>query len=1057
MRIRLVMSLAALLAAAGCASSDMVQVPTEGPSIPGRPQAANAVPNPYCAPLTSADIDADLAALFVKNAWPDVNSTKGKFQAVENLLDAGDIDGARAATKSLIGFLANKQSNLTPAERAASQALYDKTIADLWCFVGISGQVFDLNPGDPAKAFDVPGVGGVQFPANVVPVGTIVSLTSLVGGPCPLGTTLDCYPGYLAINLYPNTVLPTPATVVLCPPSTAPATLAIGHQDDALGFRILDPVPVPGLLATTCSTTASSSGPAGWFAQMLREATDLLLPTPLQASSVMFLGGIGGLTTRFSPFGLINTTLTAVGGTGGTATRFAPPAGPSLNPPLPPVYVEGNVGTTVTTNLPSVTVATPGGDANGSNPVAGVTVTFTTSAAQLYDPDSEATVCDAQGNVPASGSVQVVTNASGVATVPCLRFGTKAGFANLAATFDPTSLGFPNANLVTITATDANSGSSNSLNWLVKSTAGVPTRLGFATAPSTTGQAGVPLTQQPVLQLLDAFDNEVSVAGVTVTATVTTGGGTAAGNTATSDAAGRVTFTGLAVGGAVAGVSQTLSFEFSGATQPLTSSLLLSAGPAAQLAITTQPSATARAGEAFSTQPVVSIQDQYGNVVITSTASVSATVASGSPALAGSTSVTAVGGVATFSGLRIDGLVGTRTLSFSLGSISSAPTTAIVVASGAPAQLVITQQPGGTAAAGQPFSIQPIVTVLDQFGNPVTDPAIVTAILASGPPTLQGTTSISTVAGVAQFTDLRFDGVVGDRTLQFTSGSLTSPVTTGSVTVTAGSVAAIRTFMGATPTQTYSYGPGLIAFTNASPAPRVLVTDTFGNPVANQAVYWASSTSNGGLLTVGATGTPTNAAGIAQAESWLLGDGLNQATAGLYAPGVPPALPGYQDAVFTATTPTGVSVWACSAAPTSKADLGPVSIKAPNGTIKKVTVQMSVTGSSSEMSNYDATLVARLNGPTGTILGTATGKVVLPGNNGNPTAVTFSFPSSIAKQAGSATIWFMPTVVTPATRKPQLWHSSATFKANDPCFSSVIYRPGTSTVAARGLVINVTN
>ncbi|MCC7133744.1 MAG: hypothetical protein IT352_13880, partial [Gemmatimonadales bacterium] len=170
MRIRLVMSLAALLAAAGCASSDVVQVPTEGPSIPGRPQAANAVPNPYCAPLTSADIDADLAALFVKNAWPDVNSTKGKFQAVENLLDAGDIDGARAATKALVAFLANKQSNLTAAERAASQALYDKTIADLWCFVGISGQVFDLNPGDPAKAFDVPGVGGVQFPANVVPV-----------------------------------------------------------------------------------------------------------------------------------------------------------------------------------------------------------------------------------------------------------------------------------------------------------------------------------------------------------------------------------------------------------------------------------------------------------------------------------------------------------------------------------------------------------------------------------------------------------------------------------------------------------------------------------------------------------------------------------------------------------------------------------------------------------------------------------------------------------------------------------------------------------------------
>ena len=56
---------------------------------------------------------------------------------------------------------------------------------------GISGIVFDLNPGDPAKAFGIPGVGAVYFPANVVPVGTLVAITNISGLPSPLNTRLD--------------------------------------------------------------------------------------------------------------------------------------------------------------------------------------------------------------------------------------------------------------------------------------------------------------------------------------------------------------------------------------------------------------------------------------------------------------------------------------------------------------------------------------------------------------------------------------------------------------------------------------------------------------------------------------------------------------------------------------------------------------------------------------------------------------------------------------------------------------------------------------------------
>ncbi len=164
------------------------------------------------------------------------------------------------------------------------------------------------------------------------------------------------------------------------------------------------------------------------------------------------------------------------------------------------------------------------------------------------------------------------------------------------------------------------------------------------------------------------------------------------------------------------------------------------------------------------------------------------------------------------------------------------------------------------------------------------------------------------------------------------------------------------------------------------------------------------------------------------------------------------------DAQFTATTPTGVSVFACAAGTGgSKTDLGGLSIKAPNGTIKKVTLWMSITGTASGLSNYGATFEARLNSPTGTLLKSTSGNVNLPGDNGNAVAVTFTFPTSIAKQSTSSVIWFKMTVAAPSNRKPQVWYSSATFKPNETCYDSKAFAPGSTTTFKRGLSINVTN
>ena len=70
---------------------------------------------------------------------------------------------------------------------------------------------------------------------------------------------------------------------------------------------------------------------------------------------------------------------------------------------------------------------------------------------------------------------------------------------------------------------------------------------------------------------------------------------------------------------------------------------------ASQLVIQTQPSATATAGQAFATQPVVEEVDQYGNLETGDNATVvTAALFSGAGPLQGTTTATVSGGVATF-------------------------------------------------------------------------------------------------------------------------------------------------------------------------------------------------------------------------------------------------------------------------------------------------------------------------------------------------------------------------------------------------------------------------
>ena len=198
--------------------------------------------------------------------------------------------------------------------------------------------------------------------------------------------------------------------------------------------------------------------------------------------------------------------------------------------------------------------------------------------------------------------------------------------------------------------------------------------------------------------------------------------------------------------------------------------------------IHTQPSATATAGQAFGTQPVVYEEDQYGNLETGDNSTVvTASLASGTGPLQGTTTVTVSGGVATFTNLA-DNKAETISLNFTSGSLTECHFHQH------------RRQPGGGQPVGDPH---PAVAdgdgragvrhpACDLRRGPVRQPRDgrqqhgVTAALESGTGPLQGTTTVTVSGGVATFAGLA-DNTAETITLQFTSGSLTSSPTSSIV------------------------------------------------------------------------------------------------------------------------------------------------------------------------------------------------------------------------------------------------------------------------------------
>jgi hypothetical protein len=97
----------------------------------------------------------------------------------------------------------------------------------------------------------------------------------------------------------------------------------------------------------------------------------------------------------------------------------------------------------------------------------------------------------------------------------------------------------------------------------------IPTQLVIITPPPSAARSGVPLSQAPVVQLLDADTAVAARSGVAITVVIASGGGTLDGTTTVdTDAGGEAVFGNLVLTGTVG--PRTLRFTSPGLT-PVTS------------------------------------------------------------------------------------------------------------------------------------------------------------------------------------------------------------------------------------------------------------------------------------------------------------------------------------------------------------------------------------------------------------------------------------------------------------------------------------------------------
>jgi hypothetical protein len=281
-------------------------------------------------------------------------------------------------------------------------------------------------------------------------------------------------------------------------------------------------------------------------------------------------------------------------------------------------------------------------------------------------------------------------------------------------------------------------------------------------------------------------------------------------------------------------------------------------GAASQLVFSTEPTGAdgATADSPFVVQPVVTVEDAFGNVVYTGTGSndsIKLTISSGTLTCTSTTTVAASAGVATFAGCAADAFPGPTnyannlTLTATTGSGASQVSVMSNMFSITPTPnlLVFTTEPVA-GQSGTTLLTEPVVTIYYSTGGPSPVLSVVTAASAQMSLSVSGgslttCSGLTPEAGVVTVQTCSFAGIVGTQyTMTATEGSVSATSTDFSPTVAGIPTQLIFTTDAPSP---------LISGDAFGTGPVVTVEDSGGNVVtgASPTITFSSSPASGSI------------------------------------------------------------------------------------------------------------------------------------------------------------------------------------------------------------------
>jgi hypothetical protein len=230
----------------------------------------------------------------------------------------------------------------------------------------------------------------------------------------------------------------------------------------------------------------------------------------------------------------------------------------------------------------------------------------------------------------------------------------------------------------------------------------VPTAVGFAVQPSNTG-VGSAISPAVTVEIRDQSGARIATATNNVTLAIGTNpaGGTLSGTTTVAAVNGVATFSDLSIDRA--GTGYTLAATSSGLSGATSSAFTITAAPiATALGFAVQPSHTV-AGAAITPAVQAEIRDQFGARLTTASNSITLAIGTNPSGgtLSGTTTVAAVNGVATFSGLSIDQVGSGYTLAATSAGLIGATSAAFDVTATPPQGITHTLLTSGVVLTNQ--------------------------------------------------------------------------------------------------------------------------------------------------------------------------------------------------------------------------------------------------------------------------------------------------------------------------------------------------------------------